>query len=137
MFQNPSSSEIRQILTTPRTIAVVGCSPKPIRDSHRIAQLLISRGHDVIPVNPGHRKILDVDCYPNLSSIPRSIDMVDVFRRSEYVAALVEEAIAVGAKIFWTQLGVYDEEAALRAQQAGLTVVMNRCPAIEYNRLGI
>jgi predicted CoA-binding protein len=97
----------------------------------------MSRGHDVIPVNPGHRKILEVDCYPNLLAIPRPIDMVDVFRRTEYIPEIVEQAIEVGAKIFWTQLGIYHEEAAKRAQEAGMIVVMNRCPAIEYRRLGI
>lgn len=137
MFQNPDDAEIRRILLEPRTIAVVGCSPKPFRDSHHIAELLMSRGHDVIPVNPGHRKILDVDCYPSLLSIPRPVDMVDVFRRSEYIPDLVDQAIKAGAKIFWTQLGIWHEEAAIRAQEAGIIVVMNRCPAIEYRRLGI
>lgn len=137
MFQNPDDSEIRKILSTPRKIAVVGCSPKPYRDSHRIAELLMSRGHQVIPVNPGHRTILDVPCYPNLLSIPEQIEMVDVFRRSEYLPEIVEQAIQAGAKIFWTQLGVWHEEAALRAQEAGVLVVMDRCPAIEYRRLGI
>lgn len=137
MFQNPDDSEIRKILSTPRKIAVVGCSPKPYRDSHRIAELLMSRGHQVIPVNPGHRTILDVPCYPNLLSIHEQIEMVDVFRRSEYLPEIVEQAIQAGAKIFWTQLGVWHEEAALRAQEAGVLVVMDRCPAIEYRRLGI
>lgn len=137
MFQNPDDSEIRKILTESRKIAVVGCSPKPYRDSHRIAELLMSRGHQVIPVNPGHRTILDVPCYPNLLSIPEQVEMVDVFRRSEYLPEIVDQAIQAGAKIFWTQLGVWHEEAALRAQQAGLLVVMDRCPAIEYRRLGL
>lgn len=137
MFQNPDDSEIRRILAAPRKIAVVGCSPKPYRDSHRIAELLMSRGHQVIPVNPGHREILDVPCYPNLLSIPEQVEMVDVFRRSEYLPEIVDQAIQAGAKIFWTQLGVWHEEAALRAQQAGLLVVMDRCPAIEYRRLGL
>lgn len=97
----------------------------------------MSRGHQVIPVNPGHRTILDVPCYPNLLSIPEQIEMVDVFRRSEYLPEIVEQAIQAGAKIFWTQLGVWHEEAALRAQEAGVLVVMDRCPAIEYRRLGI
>jgi uncharacterized protein len=137
MFQNPNDSIIREILSNHRTIAVVGCSPKEYRDSNRIASLLIHRGHKVIPVNPGHRQILGLPCYPDLLSIPEKVEMVDVFRRSEFVAQVAEQAIQVGAKILWTQLGVYDEEAAEKAINAGLVVVMNRCPAIEYRRLGI
>jgi uncharacterized protein len=137
MFQNPDDAQIRAILSHPRTIAVVGCSPKPERDSHRIAQLLIHRGHDVIPVNPGHCSILDRPCYPDLLSIPRPVEIIDVFRRSEYVPAIVEQAIQIQAKIFWTQLGIWHEEAAKRAQGAGILVIMDRCPAIEYRRLEI
>jgi predicted CoA-binding protein len=137
MFQNPDDAVIREILTNPRTIAVVGCSPKEHRDSNAIARLLMRRGHRVIPVNLGHREILGVPCYPDLRSIPEKVDMVDVFRRSEYVAGVAEEAIAIGAKILWTQLGIEDEQAAAKAQQAGLIVIMDRCPAIEYRRLGI
>jgi uncharacterized protein len=114
---------------------VVGCSPNPERDSHRIAKLLQARGHRVIPVNPGHRSILGETCYASLRDIPEQVDMVDIFRRSEQVAPIVDEAIEVGAKIVWMQLGVIDERAAATAQDAGLTVVMDRCPAIEYRRL--
>jgi hypothetical protein len=134
-FQNPTDETIRTILSTPQTIAVIGCSPSPDRDSHRIAQLLQRKGHRMIPVNPGQQEILGEQCYRTLRDIPVPIDMVDVFRRSEFVAPIVDEAIAVGAKIVWMQLGVIDTEAAKKAQQAGLTVVMDRCPAIEYRRL--
>ena len=134
-FQNPPDETIKAVLATPRTVAVVGCSPNPERDSHRIAKLLQDRGHKVIPVNPGHRSILGEDCYANLRDIPGAVDMVDIFRRSEDVAPIVDEAIEVGAKIVWMQLGVIDEDAAAKAQSAGLTVVMDRCPAIEYRRL--
>jgi predicted CoA-binding protein len=134
-FQNPTDETIRAILSTPQTIAVMGCSPSPDRDSHRIAQLLQRKGHRMIPVNPGHQEILGEKCYHTLRDIPVQIDMVDIFRRSEFVAPIVDEAIAVGAKIVWMQLGVIDAEAAKKAQQAGLTVVMDRCPAIEYRRL--
>ena len=137
MFQNPSDSIIREILTQNRTIAVVGCSPKEHRDSHRIAELLMTRGHEVVPVNPGHRQILGVPCYRDLRSIPFPVEMIDVFRRSEFVPDVVDQAIEIGAKIFWTQLGVYHEEAAHKALNAGLIVIMNKCPAIEYRRLGI
>jgi predicted CoA-binding protein len=91
----------------------------------------------VIPVNPGHREILDLKCYDSLREISEPVEMVDVFRRSEYVPEIAQQAVDIGAKILWTQLGVWSEEAAQIAQQAGLTVVMDRCPAIEYRRLGI
>jgi predicted CoA-binding protein len=134
-FQNPSDATIKAVLATPQTVAVVGCSPNPERDSHRIAKLLQARGHRVIPVNPGHQAVLGETCYANLRDIPEEVDMVDIFRRSEHVAPIVDEAIAAGAKIVWMQLGVIDEQAAAKAQHAGLTVVMDRCPAIEYRRL--
>jgi predicted CoA-binding protein len=137
MFRNPDDDIIRDILTKHRTIAVVGCSPKPHRDSHSIARLLISRGHTVIPVNPGHREILGLKCYGSLREISEAVEMVDVFWRSEYVPEIAQQAVDIGAKILWTQLGVWSEEAARIAQQAGLTVIMDRCPAIEYRRLGI
>jgi predicted CoA-binding protein len=135
MFHNPDDAVIREILSKPRTIAVVGCSPKPQRDSNAIARLLLLRGHRVIPVNPGHRQILDQTCYPDLLSIPEPVEMVDVFRRTEYVSGIADQAIHIGAKILWTQLGIYDEASAERARNAGMIVIMNRCPAIEYQRL--
>lgn len=137
IFRNPDDSIIKDILYNHRTIAVVGCSPKDFRDSNRIARLLMARGHQVIPVNPGHDEILGVTSYRNLLSIPSPVEMVDVFRRSEYVPEIADQAIQIGAKILWTQLGVWHEEAALKAQEAGLIVIMDRCPAIEYRRLGI
>ena len=134
-FQNPPDETIKVVLATPQTVAVVGCSPNPERDSHRIAKLLKARGHRVIPVNPGHRAILGETCYASLRDIPERVDMVDIFRRSEHVSPIVDEAIEVGARIVWMQLGVVDERAAAKAQSAGLTVVMDRCSAIEYRRL--
>jgi predicted CoA-binding protein len=134
-FQNPPDTMIKAVLSTPQTVAVVGCSPSPDRDSHRIAKLLQAKGHRVIPVNPGHREILGVPCYAGLRDIPEPVDMVDIFRRSEHVAPIVDEAIDTGAKIVWMQLGVIDEQAAAKAQAAGLIVIMDRCPAIEYRRL--
>ena len=139
-FSNPSDAEIRAILSKPATVAVVGCSDNPARDSLRIAKLLKARGFKVIPVNPqldasALRDTLGEKCYPDLASIPEHIEMVDVFRRSEYVPRIVEDAIAKGARILWCQLGVIHLDAARRAQQAGMTVIMDRCPAIEYGRL--
>lgn len=136
MFKNPDDATIRKILFTSRTIVIVGCSAKEHRDSNMIARLLIQRGHRVFPVNPNYDSVLGLKCYPDLLSVPADVEMVDVFRRSEFVAGVTDQAIECGAKILWTQLGVYDEEAARRAQQAGLIVVMDRCPAIEYRRLG-
>jgi uncharacterized protein len=139
-FSNPTDAEIRAILSRPTTVAVVGCSDSPQRDSLRIAKLLKGRGFKVIPVNPqldanAMREVLGERCYPDLASIPEPVEIVDVFRRSEFVPEVVEEAIAKGARVLWCQLGVIHLEAARRAQQAGMTVVMDRCPAIEYARL--
>jgi predicted CoA-binding protein len=134
-FENPPDETIRDILAKPRTVAVVGCSPDPIRDSHRIARLLRDKGHRVIPVNPEASEVLGETCYPSLRDIPEPIDMVDVFRRSEFVSGVADEAMEIGAKILWLQLGVIDVDAAQRAEAAGLTVVMDRCPAIEFRRL--
>jgi predicted CoA-binding protein len=139
-FTNPSDAEIRAILARPTTVAVVGCSDDPSRDSLRIAKLLKTRGFKVIPVNPqldaeALRTQLGESCYPDLASIPEPVEIVDVFRRSEFVPEIVEAAIAKGARILWCQLGVIHLDAARRAQQAGLTVLMDRCPAIEFARL--
>ncbi len=134
-FQNPGDDEIRALLSRSLTIAVVGCSADPSRDSNHIAALLMHRGHRVVPVNPRESEILGQRCYPSLRDVPEPIDMVDIFRRPEYVAAIVDEAILRGVSAVWMQLGVIDEAAANRARAAGLTVVMDRCPAIEYRRL--
>jgi predicted CoA-binding protein len=128
---------IRSVLETRRTWAVVGCSPDPTRDSHRIARMLHSRGYRVIPVNPTCSSILDSTCYPTLADVPEPVDVVDIFRRSSEAGAHVDEAIEIGASAVWMQLGVVDSAAAERARAAGLDVVMDRCPAIELPRLGI
>ena len=134
-FENPGDDEIRSLLAEPRTYAVVGCSPDPARDSHEIARLLQSCGHRVVPVRPGGGEILGERAWPDLRSVPVAVDVVDVFRRPEHVPAVVEDAIAIGARALWLQLGVVHEAAALRARDAGLVVVMDRCPAIELRRL--
>jgi len=126
---------IRWCLTEPRTWAVVGCSPDPHRDSHGIAALLLHEGHEVIPVNPAAGEVLGRTCYPTLHDVPAAIDVVDVFRRSDAAGAHVDEAIAIGARAVWLQLGVIDHAAAERARSAGLHVVMDRCPRIELPRL--
>jgi uncharacterized protein len=134
-FGNPSDGELREILTRPMTVAVVGCSPDPTRDSHKVARALQTMGHRVIPVNPQARDILGLRCYGSLRQIEERVTMVDVFRRPEFVPAIVDDAIAVAAGILWLQLGVINEEAAARARAVGITVVMDRCPAVEYRRL--
>ncbi|MBI1814776.1 MAG: CoA-binding protein [Deltaproteobacteria bacterium] len=135
-FANPSDDQIRALLSRRLRVAVVGCSPDPSRDSHRIARLLIDRGHRVFPVNPrASGELLGLPVYAELREIGEPVDMVDIFRRSDQVGPIVNDAVAIGAKVIWMQLDVIDEAAAARAQQAGLTVVMDRCPAIEYRRL--
>ena len=129
--------DIRELLTATTTWAVVGCSPDPGRDSHRIAALLQARGFRIVPVNPREDEILGERCYPSVTAIPAQlgVEVVDIFRRSSAAGEHVDEAIAIGAKGVWMQLGVIDEAAAQRALEAGLLVVMNRCPAIELPRL--
>lgn len=132
-------AKITRILTTVRTIALVGWSPKADRPSHRVAAYLAARGYRVIPVNPGQageRSAWGEVVRASLSEAG-PVDMVDIFRRSEEVGPVVDEAIASGAKVIWMQLGVENPEAALRAEAAGMEVVMNRCPAIEIPRLGL
>lgn len=123
-----------RILDRCRTFAVVGASPSQGRPSHGVMGVLGRHGYTVVPVNPRATEVLGLPCYPDLSSIPRPVDVVDIFRRSEAAGAHVDEAIAIGAKAVWMQLGVIDEAAAQRARDAGLEVVMDRCPAIELGR---
>jgi predicted CoA-binding protein len=131
----PDQSTIRRVLTEHRTWAVVGCSPDPRRDSHDVARFLLSRGYHVVPINPGCDDVLGQPCYARLEDVTGPVDVVDIFRRSELAGAHVDEAIAIGARAVWMQLGVVDEAAARRARQAGLDVVMDRCPKIELPRL--
>ena len=128
---------IRTLLQDTVTWAIVGLSPDPARDSHRIATLLQSRGKRVIPVNPHVGEILGERAYPSLHELASAmaVDVVDIFRRADQAGRHVDEAIAIGARAVWMQLGVVDEAAAARARDAGLLVVMDRCPAIEWPRL--
>ena len=129
-----NEADIKSILEESKTVAVVGLSPREERDSHRVAKYLQSQGYRIIPVNPNADEILGERSYPDLASIPEPIDVVDVFRRSEAVPEIVEEAIKVGARTVWMQKGVIHEEAAARAREAGLQVVMDRCLMIEHRR---
>lgn len=123
-----------RILDTCRTFAVVGASPDSGRASHGVMGVLERHGYTVIPVNPHATEVRAKPAYPNVASIPGRVDVVDIFRRSDAAGAHVDEAIAAGAKAVWMQLGVIDEAAARRARDAGLEVVMDRCPAIELRR---
>ena len=130
---------IRGILNTVKTIAMVGISPKDNRPSYFAFKYLIERGYNMIPVNPGQagKEILGRKVYARLADIPEPVDMVDVFRASQYAPQVVTEALALEPRpqVIWMQLGVRNEEAAAAAEAAGLKVVMNRCPKIEYGRL--
>lgn len=128
---------IAQVLTSSRTWAVVGCSPDPARPGHYVARFLQGQGYRVIPVNPGHGEVLGERCYPTLADVPEPVDVVDIFRRSEAAGAHVDEAVAIGARAVWLQLGVIDHAAAARAREAGLDVVMDACPKLELPRLGL
>lgn len=127
----------RKILESYKTFAVVGCSSDPWRASHGVAQFLQDRGYRVIPVTPFENEILGERCYPDLASIPaeEGVEVADIFRRSDAAGAHVDEAIELGLKAVWLQIGVIDEGAAERARAAGLDVVMNQCPKIEYPRV--
>jgi predicted CoA-binding protein len=124
--------EITNLLTRTKVIAIVGLSPKPDRPSHEIAQFLLARGYDIIPVNPACVEILGRPCYPDLAAVPRAVDMVDVFRKSEDVLPIAQDAIRIGAKSLWLQLGVINPQATVLAEAAGLIVVENLCIKIEY-----
>lgn len=130
------SKAIDKLLTETKRWAIVGLSANPERASHRVAAKLQSIGMTIIPVNPIEDEILGEKSYPDLASIPEKVDVVDVFRRSELAGVHVDEAIEIEAKALWLQLNVIDEAAADRAVEAGLDVVMDRCPAIELRRRG-
>jgi len=129
-----SRADIDDILEMKR-IAVVGLSSDPSRPSYDVARYLQRQGYTIIPVNPKETEVLGEKSYPTLSDIPEPPDVVDVFRRPEYVGEIVDEAIKVGAKAVWLQLGVINEEAARKAREAGLLVVMDRCMKIEHHML--
>ena len=131
-FHNPPGDEIRHLLETAKTIAVVGLSPKHDRASNGVSRGLQHFGYRIVPVNPGQSELLGEKCYPDLMSVPDGIDLVDVFRAPEHVAEVVEQCIARGFPAVWLQEGVVDEAAAERAQAAGIMVVMDRCIYKDY-----
>ena len=126
---------LRRILEQHKIIAMVGLSPKADRPSHHVARYLLAHGYTVIPVNPGQREILGQPCYASLKDIPVKVDMVDVFRNAADVPPIAADAVAIGAKSLWLQLGVINPEAAAAASAAGLDVVTDRCPKIDHARL--
>ena len=132
---NPASAEIEEILKSATTIAVVGLSDKPERDSYRVASYLKENGYRIIPVNPAREEILGEKCYPDLTSVPEKIDIVDIFRSIDAIPGVVDEAIRVGAKTVWMQLGLSHRESAEKAREAGLRVVQARCIKIEHTRM--
>ena len=132
-----SDSYIRGVLNTYKVFAMVGASPNQVRPSFFAMKYLMAKGYKVIPVNPGHvgKEILGQKVYASLKDIPDPVEVVDIFRNSSYALEITEDAIAIGAKVVWMQLGVRNDEAARLAEEAGLKVVMNRCPKIEFGRL--
>jgi uncharacterized protein len=134
-MEQSEKSEIFDVLTKYKSIAVVGLSDNPMRPSNQVAAYLINAEYKVYPVNPKHKSIIGLTCYPDLKSVPVKIDIVDIFRRPEHVLLIVEEAIEVGAKAVWMQLGVINQVAADKAKLHGLRVVMDRCIKIEHRKL--
>ena len=128
-------NEIKKILEESKVIALVGFSPKKDRPSNMVGRYLMDAGYTVIPVNPGQTEILGKKCYSSLSEIPEKVDIVDIFRKSEDVVPIVEEAIAIGAHVIWMQLDVVNERACTLAEEAGLAVIMDRCMKIDHNNL--
>lgn len=141
MLPNYSDALIARILRSVKTIAMVGASPNPARPSYFAMKYLLDKGFHIIPVNPGQtgKEILGEQVYAKIPDLPPPVDMIDIFRNSEAAGPITDEAIAnkdrLGLKVIWMQLGVINEDAAKRAEAAGLTVIMNRCPKIEYGRL--
>ncbi len=126
---------IQRILTEAKRVAVVGLTENPARPSHFVPAYLQANGYEIIPVNPTLPVVLGEKSYPSLSEVPGPIDVVQIFRRSEAVGPIVEEAIAAGAKVVWMQLGIVNEEAAAAARAAGLDVIMNQCMKVQHMRL--
>ena len=133
----PNDELLRELLQEARTIAVVGLSPNPMRPSNSVARYMQRSGYKIVPVNPGHNEILGEKSYRTLSEAARAqaIDVVDVFRRSEHVGPIVDEALALKPKLIWLQLGIVDHDAQQRAEAAGIPFIMDHCLAIEHGRL--
>jgi hypothetical protein len=135
MFANPDNEQISNLLKNSTTIAVVGISNKPERDSYKVAEYLQKQGYKIIPINPAIKEVLGEKAYSSLTQVSIPVDIVDVFRRSKEVPGVIKEALKLKPKAIWLQLGVIDEEAAKQAINEGLTVIMDRCIKIEHDRL--
>jgi uncharacterized protein len=135
MFQNPSDEQIADLLRGSKNIAVVGLSEDVTKPSYEVSAYIQSQGYEVIPVNPNADVVLGRRAHASLNEVEGPVDIVDVFRRSHEVAGIVDQAIAIKAKAIWTQLGIVDEEAARKAQDAGLSVIMDKCLKVEHFRL--
>jgi predicted CoA-binding protein len=133
----PPDDRLRRLLTEAKTIAVVGLSSSPTRASHGVARYLQNHGYRIIPVNPHETEVLGERAYASLADIPEKVDVVDVFRRPEYTVEVAEDAVKVGAKLFWLQSGIVNEDAQRIAQEGGLDVGMDACMKIEHQRLGV
>jgi predicted CoA-binding protein len=134
---NPSDAELRTLLTSATTIAIVGASSNPEKPSHGIMQRLLTAGYRVIPVNPKEGEVLGQKAYASLAEIPGPVDIVDVFRRSEDTPDIADQAVAIKAKALWLQLGVTNDDAAARAKTGGLTVIMDKCIGAAHHALAI
>lgn len=134
---NPPDDELRRLLTSARRIAMVGASSKPDRPSNDVMRILLRAGFDVVPVSPKEQEVLGRRAYPTLAEVPGPVDIVDVFRRSEETPSIADEAVRIGARTLWLQLGISSDEAAARAKAGGLTVVMDRCIGETVRALGI
>ena len=134
---NPSDDDIRRLLSTSRTIAMVGASSKPDRPSHGVMKTLMHAGYNVIPVTPREKEVLGQRAYASLRDVPQKVDIVDVFRRAEETPAIADDAVAIGARALWLQLGISSEEAAQRASVGGLIVVMDKCIGQTVSKTGV
>jgi hypothetical protein len=134
-FRNPDDETVRRLLERVRRIAVVGLSPRPHRDSHRVARYLLERGYEIVPVYPREDAILGQKVYRSVQEVPGTVDLVDVFRRSEELPEVIDDVLAARAGGLWLQIGCIDEAGAARARDAGLTVVMDRCLMVDHAHL--
>ncbi|NWF35312.1 CoA-binding protein [Mariprofundus sp. KV] len=134
-WQNPDDSTVTRILSEAKTVAVYGCSSKEDRTSHKIAALLIQQGYRVYPVHPTAKTILGQQVYPDLASIPEHVDIVNLFRRAEFTPEVARQAVAIAAGSLWLQLGIINIESWKIATDAGMDCIMDRCIAVEYQRL--
>ena len=135
MFTNPGDDQIRQILRQSKTIAIVGLSDKPSRDSYMVAKYIVEQGYQVIPVNPRAKEVLNQKAYASLLDVPEKIDIINVFRRSDQVLPIIEEALTKKPGAIWLQLGIENEEGADLAAMQGIAMIMNKCIKIEHQRL--